>query len=100
MSIPDADEQQERELPLTIGGWSFFDKARLRWGGAGDIALGISLIVGAHNAGGIVFGVLFIMLGVATWILTRFGSKLDGGQWYSAWNSMPTASRIIAGTGP
>jgi hypothetical protein len=98
MSVSDAVEQ-ERKPPLTIRGWSFFDKVRFRWGGAGDIVLGISLIGGVHSAGGIVIGVLFIMLGIATWILTRFGSGTDGRQWYSAWNTMPTASRVIAGAG-
>ena len=61
--------------------------------------LGISLIGGIHSAGGIVFGVLFIMLGIATWILTHFGSGEDGRQWYSAWNTMPTVGRTTAGTG-
>jgi hypothetical protein len=99
MSVPGAVEQTERKPPLTIGGWSFFDKVRFRWGGAGDIVLGISLIGGVHSAGGIVFGILFIMLGIATWIFTRFGSGENGRQWYSAWNTMPTVGRVVAGTG-
>lgn len=88
--------------PLTIGGWSFFDKVRFRWGGGGAIILGISLIGGGHSAGAAIFGVLFIGLGIATWVLTGFGSRGHaewGDGWYSAWNSMSTNGRVVAGTG-
>jgi len=88
--------------PLTIAGWSLFDKVRFRWGGAGGILLGISLIGGGHSAGATVFGLLFIGLGIATWVLTGFGSrgsKEFGDDWYAAWNSMSTNGRVIAGTG-
>ena len=55
-----------------------------------------------HSAGAAVFGVLFIGLGIATWVLTGFGRRGHeefGDDWYSAWNSMPTNGRVIAGTG-
>jgi hypothetical protein len=102
-TMPEATYQERWKRPLTIRGWSFFDKVRFRWGGAGDILLGISLIGGAHN---IVFGVLFIILGIATWVYTKFGNgdtslvvDADPGGWYTAWNSMSTAGRVIAGIG-
>jgi hypothetical protein len=60
-------------------------------GGVGNIILGIALIGGGHSAGAIVFGVLFIILGVTTWILGGFGRK--------AWDEIPPAGRAIAGTG-
>jgi zinc-ribbon domain len=88
--------------PLTIGGWSPFDKVRLRWGGGGCIVLGIALIASGHSAGATVFGLLFIGLGIATWIITQFGTRGQAefnGEWHSAWNSMSTGGRAIAGTG-
>lgn len=91
-----------RKPPLTIGGWSFFDKVRFRWGGAGDIILGIALIGGGHSAGATIFGLLFIALGIATWVITQFGTRgreQFGDDWYSAWNAMPANGRAIAGTG-
>jgi hypothetical protein len=98
--------QQEHTRPLTIRGWSFFDKVRFRWGGGGDVLLGISLIVIGGNAGGIIFGLLFIILGIATWIFTNFGRgrgpsqpSKDKGDWYLAWNSMTPTGRGIASTG-
>ena len=60
-------------------------------GGTGNIILGVALIGGGHSAGSIVFGVLFILLGVATWILGGFGRR--------PWDEMPPASRAVAGTG-
>jgi hypothetical protein len=99
---PPIPERMLREAitpPLTIRGWSFFDKVRFRWGGVGDIILGISLVGGAHN---VIFGILLILLGVATWIFTGFGVRGHRefeNDWYSAWNSMPTAGRVIAGIG-
>lgn len=91
MSIHDPVQPEYRNPPLTIAGRSFFDAIRLRWGGAGDIVLGVSCIGGLHSGGGIVFGVLFILLGIATWILTSFGRR--------SWRDMRTASRVLAGTG-
>jgi hypothetical protein len=91
--MPEPTQREYMKPPLTIRGWSFFDKVRFRWGGVGDIVLGISLIGGAHN---IIFGILFIMLGIATWIFTGFGVRGHqefGDDWYSAWNSMPTAGQ-------
>jgi hypothetical protein len=99
---PEPPPRVYRKPPLTIGGWSFFDKVRFRWGGGGAIILGISLIGGGHSAGAAIFGVLFIGLGIATWVLTGFGSRGReewGDDWYSAWNSMSTNGRVFAGTG-
>jgi hypothetical protein len=106
MSVPPPAEQeyaaqQQARPPLTIGGWSFFDKVRFRWGGFGDIVLGIALIGGGGSAAAAVFGVLFILLGIATWVLTGFGG---GGQegpdnWYAAWYKMSATARAVAGTG-
>lgn len=103
-SVPPIPEPMPRAYskPLTIAGWSFFDKVRFRWGGAGDIVLGIALIGSGHSAGATVFGLLFIGLGIATWVLTGFGSRGQEefrGDWHSAWNSMSTNGRVIAGTG-
>ena len=105
MSVPDPAEQEyvaRQDLPpLTIGGWSFFDKVRFRWGGFGDIVLGIALIGGGHSAPATVFGILFIALGIATWVLTGFGGggAEDSRDWYRAWNTMSAIRRAIAGTG-
>jgi len=60
-------------------------------GGAGDIILGIALIGGGGSAGATVFGVLFIILGITTWILGGFGRR--------PWDDIPPAGRGIAGTG-
>ena len=60
-------------------------------GGVGDIILGIALIGGVHGAGAIVFGVLFIILGVTTLILGGFGHR--------PWDEIQPAGRAIAGTG-
>jgi hypothetical protein len=103
MSIPEPMARTSPTPPLTIAGWSLFDKVRYRWGGGGDILLGISLIGAAHN---IIFGILFILLGIATWAFTRFGHgdsslvvEKDPDRWYAAWNSMSTVGRVIAGIG-
>jgi hypothetical protein len=60
-------------------------------GGAGNILLGISLIGGVHSGGTTVFGVLFIILGITTWILGGFGHR--------PWDKMSPASQRVAGTG-
>jgi hypothetical protein len=88
--------------PPSIGGWSFFDRTRFRFGGAGDIIIGIALIGSGHSAGSTVFGLLFIILGLATWIITGFGLRGQGefgDDPYSAWKSMSAGGRSIAGTG-
>ena len=97
-----APAPREYTKPLTFGGWSPFDKIRLRWGGGGCIVLGIAVIGSGHSAASTVFGLLFIGLGIATWILTGFGLRGQtefGGEWHSAWNSMSTGGRAVAGTG-
>ena len=91
MSVPDPAQQEYRNPPLTIAGRSFFDGIRFRWGGVGAILLGVSVIGGLHSGGAIVFGILFILLGITTWILTSFGRR--------SWWDLSTASRAIAGTG-
>lgn len=104
LSVPRTLGPGPREYrdPPSIGGWSFFDRTRFRFGGAGDIVLGIALIGSGHSAGSTVFGLLFIALGLATWIITGFGLRGHGefgDDPYSAWKSMSTGGRAIAGTG-
>ena len=83
--------EASRAMPFSIMGRSPFDSIRLRWQGAGNIILALYCLFGAGGAGGIVFGILFIALAVATWVITSFGSR----NWYS----IPPAERYIAGTG-
>jgi hypothetical protein len=83
--------QSSGAVPFSIMGRSPFDETRLRWQGAGNIVLALYCLFGAGGAGGIVFGILFISLAVATWVITRFGSR----DWYS----IPPTERYIAGTG-
>lgn len=105
MSVPGPTEQEyavrQESPPLTVGGWSLFDKVRFRWGGFGDVVLGIALIGGGHSAAAVVFGVLFIALGITTWALTGFGG--GGGEppnnWYTAWHKMSAPARAVAGAG-
>jgi hypothetical protein len=110
MSVPSPAEQENAEQPVMFppltfhsrtGHWSLFDKVRFRWGGGGDIVLGIAMIGGGHSAATAVLGVLFIALGIVTWVLTGFGTK--GAEpphdWYAAWNLMSPARRAVAGTG-
>lgn len=78
------------QLPLTINGRSPFDGIRLRWGGLGAVGLGIGLPFTAEPAG-IVFGILFFGLGLATWILSSFG-----GTW---WYDIPVPQRYVVATG-
>jgi hypothetical protein len=84
MSTPDVMQQEQRSLPPAIVLKTF-------GGGVGSILLGVSTIGGLHSGAAIVFGVLFIILGVATLILGGFGRK--------PWFDMSPASRRIAGTG-
>lgn len=79
-----------RRLPLTIADRSPFDPIRLRWGGLGCIVLG-ALITGTGEVAGIVFGILFILLGLATWLLTGFGGI--------GWYDVATPGRYVVGTG-
>jgi hypothetical protein len=46
---------------------------------------------GAGGVGGIILGILFILLALATWVITLFGER----EWYS----ISTAGQLIAGTG-
>lgn len=85
MSTPDSVPEEIRKPPPGIVLKTF-------GGGTGDILLGIGLIGGTNGSpGGIIFGVLFIILGAATLILGGFGRK--------PWFEMSPASRRIAGTG-
>lgn len=77
--------------PFTFADRSPFDGIRLRWGSVGDIVLGIGLIGGIGGVGGITFGILFILLGITTLIITGFGR--------TPWYDMPVSARAIAGTG-
>lgn len=77
-------------LPLTMAGRSPFDPIRLRWGGLGCIGLG-ALITGTGEMPVIVFGILFILLGLATWLLTGFGGI--------GWYDINPPGRYVAGTG-
>ena len=77
-------------LPLTIAGRSPFDPIRLRWGGGGTIVLGV-VALAQGNAGGIIFGILLIGLGVGTWVVTGFGG--------TPWFALSSTQRGIAGPG-
>jgi len=77
-------------LPLTIAGRSPFDPIRFRWGGAGSVALGVAVMFTGAGAG-IVFGILLVLLGIATWFFTKFG--------VTSWYDMSAAGKVIAGTG-
>jgi hypothetical protein len=84
MSVPEAIQQENRKPPPGIVLKTF-------GGGIGNVLLGVALIGGIHSGGAIVFGVLFILLGITTLILGGFGHK--------PWYNMSPASRRIAGTG-
>lgn len=77
-------------LPFNIGGRSFADDIRLRWGGLGCVVLGV-LASGTGGAPGIFFGLFLVALGVATWTITRLGRI--------PWHDIPTNTRWIAGAG-
>jgi hypothetical protein len=62
-------------LPLKYGkDRSLVDKTRIRWAGLGDIVLGL-LFLSAEGFGATIVGLLFLTLGVATWTVTRFGTR-------------------------
>lgn len=84
MSMPDVMQREHRKSPPGIVLKTF-------GGGVGNILLGVALIGGGHSGGAVIFGVLFIILGVTTWSLGGFGRK--------PWSDMSPASRRIAGTG-
>ena len=65
--------------PLSIAGRSPFDERRLHWQGAGNILLALYCIFGAGGAGWVFFGVLFLLLAIATWVIA-FRADWD---WYS-----------------
>lgn len=79
-----------QQLPLTIAGRSPFDGIRIRWGGLGALGLGIGLFFTADPVG-ILFGIILLGLGLATLILSSFGSA-----W---WYDIPVTQRYIVGTG-
>lgn len=78
------------QLPLTIAGRSPFDPIRLRWGGFGTILLGVLIVFTAEIAG-IVFGIILILLGLATWRLSGFGRI--------GWFDIPAPHHYIVGAG-
>ncbi len=60
MSMPGPAGQENVEQPMRLppltfhfrtGRWSLFDKVRFRWGGGGDIVLGIAHDRRCHSAG-------------------------------------------------
>lgn len=71
---------------------SAVDPTRLRWSGVGNFILAMFFMFGSHGgAFGVLAGLLVIALGLATWIITGFGTR----QWYS----IPPNARAIAATG-
>lgn len=77
-------------VPLSVAGRSPFDPIRLRWGGLGGVGLGVALLCTAEPAG-IVFGILFMLLGLATWLITSFGK--------TPWSALSPLAQGVAGTG-
>jgi hypothetical protein len=61
------------KVPFTIFGRSPVDPIRLRWGGGGDVVLGVILLLQGGLAG-VLVGTLLMGLGIAVWVLSRFGS--------------------------
>jgi len=86
MSETTAPPSQPSQPPLSIAGRSPFDERRLKWQGAGNILLALYCIFGPGGAGGIVFGILFLLLAVATWVIA-FNAGWD-------WHSIPRDYRI------
>lgn len=81
---------QPSALPCTINRRSPFDPVRIRWGGVSTLALGIGLPF-TQEPTGIVFGVLLATIGLATLILSGFGSNF--------WYDIPTPQRYVVGVG-
>ena len=77
-------------LPLTIAGRSPFDGIRLRWSGVGNLILAVACIATVHVAG-IIFGAIFLALAIATWAITRMGTR--------PWYSISPGGRALAGSG-
>jgi hypothetical protein len=78
--------------PLSIAGRSPFDARRLQWQGAGNILLALYCIFGAGGAGGVFFGILFLLLALATWVIA-FRADWN---WYSI---PPDYRRVIVAVG-
>jgi hypothetical protein len=76
--------------PLTIAGRSPLDSVRFRWGGGTTIVLGVILMING-GLGGIFFGIVLALLGVATWIFTRFGGL--------SWYELSPVGKGVAATG-
>jgi len=68
-SPPPPPTSAQRQPPLSFAGRSPFDERRLQWQGAGNILLALYCIFGAGGAGGIFFGILFLLLAIATWVI-------------------------------
>ncbi len=74
--------------PFSINGRSPVDDIRLRWSGLACVALGVLLVF--QGPVGIVFGILVVALGVATWVVTRLGRV--------PWQQLTKVGKAIAGT--
>lgn len=79
-----------KPLPLSFAGRSPFDPIRLRWGGIGAVGWG-AFFLSRGNPAGVVFGLLFLGLGVSIWLLTSFGRI--------PWNDLPSNKKAVVGTG-
>jgi len=76
--------------PFSIAGRSPVDSIRLRWGGLGSLGLGIALFSTGGPAG-VVFGLIFVFLGVATWFWTGFGTR--------PWGQLPQHAKVLTAIG-
>lgn len=76
-------------VPLSIAGRSPFDGIRLRWGAGGTVFLGVAALFQA-TAVGVIFGLILITLGVATWWMTQFGAI--------SWLDLSQEARWVSGT--
>lgn len=65
--------------PLSVAGRSPFDQIRLKWQGVGNTVLALYCMFGAGGAGGVFFGIVFLALGIATWVIAY---QADW-QWYA-----------------
>jgi hypothetical protein len=90
--MSDPSVEQDRLPLIYASGRSAVDSTRLRWSGAGNAILATYFLFGSKSgAFGIVVGILIIALGLAVWVITRFGTR----QWYS----ISPVARGIAATG-